>query len=598
MTRSVLGKRIVTMMIAIMVAFTFMPAVSQNTYAATKAPAKVTIKSATANANHVTVKWGKAKNAKKYKVFVQTGTDGWKYWKSVKATKKNKKKYSDRLKYRLKKSGKKYKIYKKKNPYRLVKTTTARKYTYTGKYSTTYRFVLQAVNGKRAGAYSAAKKATTKAKAKSSETSQPAQQETPTTPTDPATQADPATTTTPSTPQATKIPSPGDITNLKVTKTTSNGEPAAKVTWNASTNTTGYDVYVKKPGESYYTLKKSHTSFNKTGFKYKVTPGETYTFRVRPYNGSKRGNFVDVSYTFPTVTPAGQYSELFCASYNEYLVEMLGYYKAELNSRGVSIKSTNKADEFQKLQAIIQVMHDYVGLSEKVASDTSNFPTGRVNWYYNDNFAAIDGTDNSGDYYNGPDYIPTIKFYASCDIVAGTQEYLAKEAGLDVHMTGIVNSGHRYVMICANNVWYNADAWFYMAPGANGINTGWWDPSKFKESGYDIGQKLSSGTTYNITDRFKFARVFYGCGSSVFEDGDTAFITGSPDGSGAVSIVINPANATYTSSDESILSFDNNAGTCTFHKPGFVYVTITYQNLKSGGETPSVTTTISVKVVE
>ena len=152
MTRSVSGKRLLAVMLSIMVAFTFMPVFTQSAYAAEKTPAKVKIKSATANANHVTVKWGKAKNAKKYKVFVQTGTDGWKYWKSVKVTKKNKKKYSDKLKYKLKKSGKKYKVYKKKNPYRLVKTTTARKYTYTGKYSTTYRFVLQAVNGKKMGA--------------------------------------------------------------------------------------------------------------------------------------------------------------------------------------------------------------------------------------------------------------------------------------------------------------------------------------------------------------------------------------------------------------------------------------------------------------
>ena len=125
--------------------------------AATKTPAKPIITSAKATDNTVRLTWKKAKNAKKYKVFVQTGKDGWKYWKSVKATKKNKKKYSNTLKYKLKKSGKKYKVYVKKHPYRAVKTTTARSYKYKGKYDTVYRFVVQAVNGKKLSRYSAPK---------------------------------------------------------------------------------------------------------------------------------------------------------------------------------------------------------------------------------------------------------------------------------------------------------------------------------------------------------------------------------------------------------------------------------------------------------
>lgn len=125
--------------------------------AAAKTPAKPIITSAKATDNTVRLTWKKAKNAKKYKVFVQTGKDGWKYWKSVKATKKNKKKYSNTLKYKLKKSGKKYKVYVKKHPYRAVKTTTARSYKYKGKYDTVYRFVVQAVNGKKLSRYSAPK---------------------------------------------------------------------------------------------------------------------------------------------------------------------------------------------------------------------------------------------------------------------------------------------------------------------------------------------------------------------------------------------------------------------------------------------------------
>ena len=157
MTKS-FSRRVISIFVSIMLVFAVMPILGQDAYAASKKPGTPKITSAQVSADTVSLKWSKAKNAKKYKVFVQTGADGWKYWKSVKATKKNKKKYSDKLKYKLKKSGKKYKVYKKINPYKLVKTTTARKYTYTGKYSTTYRFVLQAVNGKKMGAYSAAKK--------------------------------------------------------------------------------------------------------------------------------------------------------------------------------------------------------------------------------------------------------------------------------------------------------------------------------------------------------------------------------------------------------------------------------------------------------
>ena len=165
MTRS-FSRRPISIIISIMIVFAFMPILGQDAYAAAKKPGTPKITSAQVNANTVSLQWSKAKNAKKYKVFVQTGADGWKYWKSVKATKQNKKKYSDKLKYKLKKSGKKYKVYKKKNPYKLVKTTTARKYSYKGKYSTTYRFVVRAVNGKKAGNYSAAKAVKTGAKPK------------------------------------------------------------------------------------------------------------------------------------------------------------------------------------------------------------------------------------------------------------------------------------------------------------------------------------------------------------------------------------------------------------------------------------------------
>ena len=583
MTRSVSGKRLLAMMLSIMVAFTFMPVFTQSAYAATKTPAKVTIKSVTASANHVTVQWGKAKNAKKYKVFVQTGADGWKYWKSVKATKKNKTKYSDKLKYKLKKSGKKYKIYKKKNPYKLVKTTTARKYTYTGKYSTTYRFVLQAVNGKKKGAYSAAKKATTKAKP----TPQP---------------ADPTTTTDPTTPPPTVAP--GKVSNLKAEFKVVDGTNMIYVTWSAASNATSYDVYRKKGTGASATNYPSTPNATKTECKYSLkdaSNSQVYFFKVIAKNkNGVAGQPVEVSITTPaapetpTTPTTGPYSSNSSTAWNQYLAEMLGYYKDELTKRGVSINSTNKADEFKKLQAIIQVMHDYVGYSERITSDYSNFPTGRVNWQYNDTTAAIEGTNTSGNYYNGKDYISTIKFYGSCDTIADTQEYLAQKAGLDVYLLGYRAYGHKYAMICANNVWYNADPGWYMAPGPKGLgyNSPISDPSSFKEiKGVALSLSKYGTSPCPVQNVFTFGNtVFYGSSKSVDNSGGLSFLNDSG------GIGIGPEDATYASSDESILSFDNTNGTCTFHNTGMVYVTIIYQNVKPGGQIPTVTTTITIKV--
>lgn len=546
--------------------------------AATKTPAKPIITSAKATDNTVRLTWKKAKNAKSYKVFVQKGKDGWKYWKKVKATSKNKKKYSDTLKYKLKKSGKKYKVYKKKNPYKLVKTTKARKYTYKGKYSTTYRFVLQAVNGKKAGAYSAAKKATTKAKP----TPQP---------------ADPTTTTDPTTPSPT-VPAPGKVSNLKAEFKVVDGTNWIYVTWNAASDATSYDVYRKKgTGASATSYPSTPNAKDKTECKYSLkdaSNNQVYFFKVVAKNSAGTGAPVEVSITTPaapetpTTPTTGPYSTNRTTAWNQYLEEMFGYYKKELkNNQGVEINSTNKADEFKKLQAIIQVMHDYVGYSEHGTTDFSHFPTGCDNWMF---YSTNVGADLSGDYYNGENYVSTIKFYGACDDVAETQEYLAEKAGLDIYK--LVNKrNHVYTMICANNIWYNADPAKYMVAGSglNSINP-MYDPSSFGEADCDIGHRLSTGTTFNITDKFKLSKVFYKSSESISDAGGLRFINNSGD------IGINPANATYTSSDESILSFDDTNGTCTFHQTGMVYVTITYQNLIASGQPKSITTTISVKV--
>ena len=622
MTRS-FSRRVFSIIVSIMIVFAFMPLLGQDAYAAAKKPGTPKITSVQVNANTVSLKWGKAKNAKKYRVFVQTGGDGWKYWRSVKATKQNKKKYSDKLKYKLKKSGKKYKVYKKKNPYKLVRTTTARKYTYTGKYSTTYRFVVRAVNGKKAGAYSAAKAAKTGAKPKPpADTSQP----------DPGN--DPGSggsgdsgggedsgdgdAETPAT-----VPAPGQVSNLKaevsigaVTSTSLGGTYTITVTWDAAKDATSYDVYRKTgvgaAGTSYVFRQ------NRTDCKYTLTKAKTgtiYSFKIIPKNGDTAGNPSEIQCTTPAEEPSvmdievGEFDSWL--AWDQYLAKMLGYYKQELQKQGISINSTDKADEFKKLRAIIQVMHDYVGYSERITSDYSNFPTGRVNWQYNDTTAAIAGTNTNGNYYNGKDYIPTIEFYGSCDTISETQEYLAQQAGLDEFQIGRTDYGHIYAMICANNVWYNADPGWYMAPGPKGLgyNSPIKDPSKFQEASYNIEHSLSIGTTFDITNIFKLSQVFYGMSSkSVQSDGSICMNPHNGHTLDTNGNILVPGNkmrissdkAYYTSSDESILSFENDNGTCTFHKTGFVYVTIAYENQNSEYKdfVPSYTTTISVKVTD
>ncbi len=592
MNRTMMRRRVITVVLSFLLVFACMPVFGQNAYAASAKPGKAKITSVSAKANTVTVKWNKTKNAKKYKVFVQTGADGWKYWKSVKVSKKNKKKYSDKLKYKLRKSGKKYKVYIKNNPYKLITTTTALSYTYSGQYSTSYTFAVRAYKGKKAGAYSASKSIKTGANPQSdtaadvpgadnqgggasAEAGAGGSGETPTTPT---------------------VTVPGKVTNVQATVSNYEDRFKIKLTWSAASGATGYDIYrctvLKLKSTPYQKIKSDLISCS-----YSVATSDintTFKYKIVPKNSAGSGECVEVKCTTPAQLPTindGEYSSSSTTAWNQYLNEMFGYYKAELNKRGVSISSTNKADEFQKLQAIIQVMHDYVGYSEMPTYDYSNFPTGRENWYYNDE------TCTSGAYYNGKDYIPTIKFYASCEIIAATEEYLAEKAGLDVYCLGEYSSSHTYAMICANYMWYNADPAIYMAPGCNGLNYsqyGWRDPSKFAES--KLRCKMN-GKTIEINKMFKLRNVFYGLGDSVGSNGGLSF-----DGKygTALSIGIDPDHATYVSSDESILSFDEANGICTFHKAGEVYVTITYDNLKSStsSEIPSITTTIRLIVEE
>ena len=156
------GIRILLVMTMLAVGISLTLAAPDTAAAASKKPGKTKITSCKVQDNTVTLKWKKAKNAKSYRVFVQTGGDKWKYWKKVKKTSANKKKYSNKLKYKLKASGKKYKVYKQKHPFKVAAKKVSKKkrtYTFNGQYGTTYRFAVYAVNGKKLSKVSNIKKA-------------------------------------------------------------------------------------------------------------------------------------------------------------------------------------------------------------------------------------------------------------------------------------------------------------------------------------------------------------------------------------------------------------------------------------------------------
>ena len=69
--------------------------------AASKAPARVKIKSAAVSGTEVKLTWKKAKRASKYQIALRTRGTSWKYVKSVRKTAANKKKYSS-AKYKCK----------------------------------------------------------------------------------------------------------------------------------------------------------------------------------------------------------------------------------------------------------------------------------------------------------------------------------------------------------------------------------------------------------------------------------------------------------------------------------------------------------------
>ena len=91
---------------------------SDLSYAAAKKPAKVKLSSLKASGLKITLKWKKAKNAKKYQVYMKTGTGAWK----------------------------------------LNKTISGRSLSVSGEEGKTYSFKVRGVNGKKKGNFSAVKK--------------------------------------------------------------------------------------------------------------------------------------------------------------------------------------------------------------------------------------------------------------------------------------------------------------------------------------------------------------------------------------------------------------------------------------------------------
>jgi len=240
----------VTLMAAVFMVMSF-AMISEDTFAASKSPAKPKITKATVvNYNTVNLKWSKAKNAVKYKVYrkkadgkyvlVKTTAKrsyqnkklayGTKYTYKVTAVSKAGKKNTSKIKVVFTKPAKpvitakvqgingvkvtwkstkgaiKYKVYRKKagGKYVLVKTTASTVYLGNGlAYDTKYTYKVKAVSKNNKFTESKVKSITTGTKPA---VQTPAVPETPTTPEDPTTPSEPVTPSEPQTPETPQQP--------------------------------------------------------------------------------------------------------------------------------------------------------------------------------------------------------------------------------------------------------------------------------------------------------------------------------------------------------------------------------------------------------
>ncbi len=123
--------------------------------ASAKKPKAPKITAASADGATVIISWKKAKNAKKYQIAERSANKVWIKYKSVKKSKKNKKKYTKANKYRVVAKGRKYIVYKYAYKYsviRSLKKTAAKVSRINGeglKSNTDYYFAVRSVNGKK-----------------------------------------------------------------------------------------------------------------------------------------------------------------------------------------------------------------------------------------------------------------------------------------------------------------------------------------------------------------------------------------------------------------------------------------------------------------
>ena len=253
-------KRITPLLLAIFITTAFLPAICRNVHAASK-PEAPRITSVETNGNRVTLHWNKVSGAKKYQVYAATGK-GWKYVKKISAGKAGK--YSDTKKYKLKKAGSKYKLYKKTWKFRKVAATANTSYVFKGKYSKRYVFKIRALSGKSKGKFSAVKKIYTAAKKKAAAEDDDNDDSAPT-----------------DTDDKTDVQIPGIVTGLKAVP---DGNKIL-VSWNAVPGADHYMIYYRKNGSSNLTFKQVY----RTSVRFKAGYGKTVFFSVRAVNDAGTG---------------------------------------------------------------------------------------------------------------------------------------------------------------------------------------------------------------------------------------------------------------------------------------------------------------------
>ncbi len=168
-------KKILSIVMTLLIAVTFMPSVGIGNadIAAAKTknvkvnkPVKVKWQKCTAGYDKITLKWKKAKYAKKYEVQIKRPYKTWSKFKTVKKSKANKKRYTKQGKYKVKVVGKRYQVYKYSSAY--TKTITSKKTLTIKKLKPgkQYKVRVRGINRKVAGKFSVVKNIKTKVNGK------------------------------------------------------------------------------------------------------------------------------------------------------------------------------------------------------------------------------------------------------------------------------------------------------------------------------------------------------------------------------------------------------------------------------------------------